>query len=274
VYVVETIATPDIFEREGCPLHVWLHGPADAPLIVCTHGAGADHRMFDTQVAALADRYRVLTWDVRGHGRSRPIGGAFSLARVADDLSAILDAIGAKPAVLLGQSMGGNVSQELIYRHPNLARALVLIDCVCNTFPLTRAERLAVRLTPFLLRFYPRETLLRQSAKAVSDLPEIQRYLYDTMRAIPNDDLVAILSGTLGGLRDDPAYRIPVPFLLLRGEHDQAGSIAKQAPLWAERDPNCRYVVVPNAKHCANQDNPDFVNAQIMAFIAGLSLSR
>lgn len=261
-----------VLERDGCPLHIWLAGPEGAPLVVCSHGAGADHRMFEAQVAALAGRYQVLTWDARGHGRSRPMGAAFSLERATDDLLAVLDAVGARDPVLLGQSMGGNLSQDLLYRHPGRARALVLIDCVCNTFPLTRLERLAVRLTPTLLRLYPREMLLRQSANAISRRQEVRDYLYATMSVIPQDEIVAILTGTLGGLRNDPDYRIPVPFLLLRGEEDRAGSIMQQAPRWAARDPNCRYVVVPEAGHCANQDNPAFVNAAILGFFATLGL--
>jgi pimeloyl-ACP methyl ester carboxylesterase len=259
-----------VLERNGCSLHAWLAGPADAPLIVCTHGAGADHRMFDAQRAALTERYQVLTWDVRGHGRSRPMGAQFSLACATDDLVALLDAVGADAPALLGQSMGGNISQELVYRYPQRARALILIDCVCNTFPLTLLEWFGVWITPTLLRLYPRQTLLRQSANAVSRRPEVRQYLYEAMAAIPNDDLLAILVGTLGGLHDDPDYRIPLPFLLLRGEQDRAGSIAKQAPRWAARDPSCRYVVVPDAGHCANQDNPAFVNAQILCFLDAL----
>src|SRR5688572_23539635 len=134
-----TYIQPGLLERPGAALHYWLTGPDRAPLIVLTHGAGADHHMFDPQVPVLARHHRVLTWDVRLHGASRPNAGPFTLALVLDDLLALLDHVGAgqTPIIALGQSMGGNVAQELAFRHPVRVRALVLIGCACNTWPLS-----------------------------------------------------------------------------------------------------------------------------------------
>jgi 3-oxoadipate enol-lactonase len=78
-------------QRPRFTLHYWLGGQQDRPLVVLLHGATMDHHMFDEQVKALADEYRVLAWDNRGHGQSRPLGGAFSLTDSADDLVALLD---------------------------------------------------------------------------------------------------------------------------------------------------------------------------------------
>jgi pimeloyl-ACP methyl ester carboxylesterase len=64
----QLVTTQLVLEREGCTLHYWLAGPKDRPLVVLTHGATMDHRMFVAQVAALAPHHRVLTWDVRGRG--------------------------------------------------------------------------------------------------------------------------------------------------------------------------------------------------------------
>ena len=99
--------------RQGCPLHYWLDGQPDKPLLVMTHGATLDHRMFAEQVSALKDDYRLLTWDMRGHGDSQPMGNAFTVPTAVDDLLAILDDVGAENAIFLGQSTGGYVVQEL-----------------------------------------------------------------------------------------------------------------------------------------------------------------
>src|SRR5262245_62124760 len=99
-------------QREGCPLHYWLGGDEKRPLIVLTHGATGDHRQFDAQLHILTDKYRVLTWDMRGHGKSQPIGADFTVPRAVDDLLAILDTIGIQQAVFIGQSTGGYVIQE------------------------------------------------------------------------------------------------------------------------------------------------------------------
>ncbi|MFC1466265.1 MAG: alpha/beta fold hydrolase [Candidatus Brachytrichaceae bacterium NZ_4S206] len=70
------ILSEHILLRDGCPLHYWVGGAVGRPLIAFLHGATMDHRMFNAQVETLAPYYRVLTWDARGHGRSRPMGAA------------------------------------------------------------------------------------------------------------------------------------------------------------------------------------------------------
>ena len=265
-----------LFERNGCPLHYWLtKADAALPWIVFTHGAGVDHGMFDAQWPALQGVRRVLMWDVRGHGLSQPSGAAFTLQAVVDDLVALLDHLGITHATFAGQSMGGNVSQALVQQHPNRVDSLVLIDCACNTFSLSAVERLMLKLTPAILKFYPHERLLHDSAKAAAFTPAAQAYTYEAMKRIPRDELITILQEVTAVLHDDPAYRIPRPFLLIRGEHDNAGAIAKQAPIWAAREPNCvDDVVIPNAGHNSNQDNPAAFNRVLLEFLASQSAAR
>ncbi len=260
-----------VLRCDGCDIHYWLTGDAARPLLVLTHGAGANHRMFDAQLPALAAGYRVLTWDVRAHGLSRPNSAPFTVTRVVDDLKALLDAIGCERAVIGGQSMGGNVAQEFVRRHPERTRALLLIDCACNTASLSTLEKVALKLTPGLLKLYPFEQMLKDSAKASALTPAARDYVAEAMRTIPKDEIVTILTEVTGILRDDPHYRIPVPFLLVRGDHDNAGAIKKQAEPWSKREPNCAgYVVIPNAGHCANMDNPAHFNRVMLRFLDAL----
>lgn len=260
-----------ILRCDGCDIRYWLTGDAARPLLVLTHGAGVDHRMFDAQLPALADRYRVVTWDVRAHGLSRPNTAPFTMTRLVDDLTALLDAIGCESAVIGGQSMGGNVAQEFVRRCPERTRALLLIDCACNTASLSALEKAAVKMTPGLLNLYPFEQMLKDSAKASALTPAARNYVVEAMRLIPKKEIVTILTEVTGVLRDDPHYRIPVPFLLVRGDHDNAGAIKKQAEPWSKREPKCvRYAVIPNAGHCANMDNPTHFNRVMLEFLDAL----
>ncbi|WP_293680982.1 alpha/beta fold hydrolase, partial [uncultured Phenylobacterium sp.] len=111
------------FEHAGCRLSYWLEGPEDAPLVVFTPGAFTDHSMFDDQVGAVTRRYRMLRWDVRGHGLSRPAAEPFTAWRAAEDLAALLDHLDAPRVALVGQSMGGNISQDFIFRFPERCAA-------------------------------------------------------------------------------------------------------------------------------------------------------
>jgi 3-oxoadipate enol-lactonase len=81
----------------------WSVGDPVAPTVVWTHGATLDHDAFAAQVPVLCDAgYRVVSWDLRGHGESQPMGSSFSFGTAADDLIALLDDLGAAGAVLVG----------------------------------------------------------------------------------------------------------------------------------------------------------------------------
>jgi pimeloyl-ACP methyl ester carboxylesterase len=67
----------NVLERRGCPLHYWTGGDEGQPWAVFTHGLCADHRSWSYQVALSGQKYRVLSYDVRGHGLSRPMGDPF-----------------------------------------------------------------------------------------------------------------------------------------------------------------------------------------------------
>jgi len=260
-----------VLERDGCPLHYWLTGDPAAPLVFLTHGAGLDHGLWRDNLAALGERHRVLTWDVRGHGLSRPMGAPFTVDAVVADMEALLDAVGATDVVLVGQSMGGNLAQEFVRRRPDRVRALVLAECACNTASLTRAERLGVRLTPAILKLYPYRALLRTSARSISAHDHVRAYCHEAMSRLAKPELLAIMLSTLGCMRDDPDYRISRPFILVRGALSRAGSIAKQGPEWARREPQCRAdVVIPAADHCVNIDAPAAFDAAVLRFLATL----
>lgn len=264
---MESIVSHHTLTHAGCTLHYWLNGPEQGPVVVLTHGATIDHRTFEPQVPLLAQRYRVLTWDVRGHGLSQPLTPDFTVRQAAGDLLAILDHHGYKNAALVGQSMGGNIAQELYFLHPERVTALVILDSACNTLKLSGLEQWAMRISPALFRLYPYSMLKWQSIHSSSISPSVRAYLSEATGAHSKASFVAILTATGGALHYEPDYRITCPLLLVRGEHDHLGNFASAMPRWAERDPHSRYVVVPNAGHCSNQDNPAFVNKLLLEFL-------
>ena len=84
-----------------------VDGPADAPVVVLSNSLGATRGMWDPQVPALAERYRVVTYDTRGHGESPAPAGPYTLDDLVDDLVALLDEVGAERAHVAGLSLGG-----------------------------------------------------------------------------------------------------------------------------------------------------------------------
>ena len=118
-----------IIDRDGVASH--YEATAAGPARCCCRTAMARPcRMWDGQVAAFADRYRIILWDMRGHGESGdPVDpGAYSQALTVGDMAAVLDACGVERAVIGGLSLGGVMSLAFHIAHPERVEALVLCD--------------------------------------------------------------------------------------------------------------------------------------------------
>lgn len=165
--------------------------------------------------------------------------------------------------------MGGNIGQEVVFRHPERIRSLVMLGCTCNTQQLRFTDSLLLRIAIPLLRVYPYEMLKRQSARVCSVKPEVKEYLYRAFGQHTKSEMVAILAEVLQCLHYEPGYCIRQPILIAHGVADSTGNIRRIAPAWAKREPHCRYEIIPDAGHAANLDNPSFFNRILLAFLRG-----
>lgn len=258
-----------VLDRSGSPIRYWVAGSEDAPLVVFTHGASMDHRMFDPQVEPVVSAgYRVLTWDVRGHGASKPIGEEFTVSTVAEDLLAIVDRLGVDTLTLIGQSFGGYVSQEVAFRSPKRVTAIGVVGAT-NLMERPRTlEYIALRLSPYLFWIWPDSHLRGLIADSTAETEPVKEYAHDATCQLSKREFITVWKAVATCHRSKPGYRIRKPFLLTHGEQDATGTIARDAPSWAESEPRCRYEAIPNAGHNANQDNPAFFNRLLIEFLS------
>ena len=111
----------------GVSLYYEEHGAGES--IVCLHGAGSSAAVWSDAVAELAKRGRTIAYDRRGHSRSeRPDPYVTNVHQQADDAGALIDALGAAPAIVNARSYGGAVAIDLALRYPDRVRALVLLE--------------------------------------------------------------------------------------------------------------------------------------------------
>lgn len=255
-----------IYKAPNCDIHYWLAGEASAPLLVFTHGALIDHQEWaNTPQLALERGYRVLVWDIRGHGKSRP--GQLNVSMAVEDLLAILKIVKANQVTLIGHSLGGNLHQEFIFRYPEFVKSMVVLDSTWNFQTMTRFEEWSLRYVDKIFEWYPYKILTKQMVNLTYSKPEDKAVMTEICSHLTKAEIVQIMTETTLCLRAEPDYRIPVPFLLLVGDRDVTGNIRKIAPVWAAHDPNCQYVVIPNAQHGANLDNPEFFHKALFDFL-------
>ncbi len=258
--------TANTLPRNGFDLHYWIGGPPAAPLIVFTHGATIDHHEWDATLPLIAAQYRVLAWDVRGHGRSRP--ASFSLDDALGDLLALLDHVQAGPALFVGHSMGGNLHQELAFRHPARVKAMLCLDCTWNFQKLSALESFSLRLAGPIFKLYPYPLLVAQSLQVTAISQASQELLRPAMQSLSKDEYAQILLATSACLHYEPGYAINKPLLLMLGDQDATGNIRQAMPRWARQEPQAQLVIIPKARHAANLDNPDFFHRHLLDFLA------
>lgn len=253
-------------QSAGCTLHYWLGGTETAPLLVFTHGALIDHQEWTvTPELAVEKGYRVLYWDMRGHGKSRP--ALFDFSQAVEDLLAILDTLKVDKATFIGHSLGGNLHQEFVFRHPERVRSMVVLDSTWNFQKMTRFEEWSLRYGTNIFKWYPYKSLIKQMVAVTFSKPADKAMMAEICSHLTREEIVQIMTEATLCLHTEPNYQIPVPFLLLVADDDVTGNIRKVAPIWAAHDPNCQYVVIPNALHGAHLDNPEFFHAQLFGFL-------
>ncbi|MEV0675023.1 alpha/beta hydrolase [Actinosynnema sp. NPDC050436] len=244
--------------------------PGERRPVVLTHGAGMDHRMFDAQARDLHGAgHRVVTWDQRGHGASTlGPGTRFTAASALDDLVALLDHLDLDRPVLVGHSLGGNLSQALVRRLPDRAHALIVLDATWNAGPLTPAERFLLPLAAPSLALIPAARLPGMMARASAVTPEGIAECEATFARIPKRVFLDVWRATAALVDPDPDYCTPVPLGLVRGDRDRTGNIAAAMPRWARAE-GVREHVVPDAGHVVTLDAPEATSRAIRDIIDG-----
>lgn len=243
----------------------------DGPAIVFSHGLLMDHSMFAPQVRALQDRYRCIVWDERAHGLSADhSGAAFSYYDSADDLAALLEHLGIDQAILAGMSQGGYLSLRCAVTHPDIVRALILIDTQAQTEDPDKTAGYQP-----MVESWATQGLSDEIAQTVAGIilgagwsgsdEWIAKW-----RAWQAPDLM----GAFGALvaRDDISDKIEginVPALVVHGDADVAITLARARDM-AERLPQSLMVTIAGAGHAANLTHHEPVNEVIEQFLQSL----
>jgi pimeloyl-ACP methyl ester carboxylesterase len=228
------------------------------PLLL-THGYGASAQMWEPNVGALAAYRPVITWDLRGHGRSDcPADQAdYTQAASVDDMAALLDAAGAPRAVLGGLSLGGYLSLAFWLAYPERVAALVL----CDTGPGYRSEEARQRWNDRAMATASR--LERDGLAALGDGPRPP----GAAQWSPHG-LARAARGMLtqhDGRVIEALARIDVPALVVVGADDKP--FLGAAEYMAAKIGRASLVVIPDAGHVASADQPGLFNQQVLAFL-------
>jgi 3-oxoadipate enol-lactonase len=246
------------------------HGPA----VVLAHGFGLDMRMWDPQVAHLAERFRVVRYDCRGFGSSGPLDPAVPYTH-AGDLLALLDHLAIADAVLAGLSFGGRVVLQAALAAPARVRGLALLDAVLDGVPWDRPS--ADALDEVARQVQAGGVLAGRAAwlahplfAAARERPDIASRLAAMVAGYPGQHWLGQDPHSEDRPPIDALAEVTMPTLVLAGERDVPGFLEMSAVL-ARRIPGAEYRLVAGAGHMVNMEQPAAVNELLTRFLDGLA---
>jgi pimeloyl-ACP methyl ester carboxylesterase len=233
--------------------------------VLLGHGYSATGRMWDSQRAALGDRYRIISWDMSGHGQTEsPADPAqYSAALTVADMRALLQHCGVERAVVGGLSLGGYVSLAFYRAHPEMVRALVICDsgpgyrnAEARAAWNTRAHERAVELESKGLDALAGRS--REMREAMGHHRSAQGLAHAARGMLAQQDSAVI----------DSLPSIRVPTLVIVGDRDQP--FLGPCEYMAKKIPGARLEVIPDAGHSSNLDQPAIFNRVLGNFLQSL----
>lgn len=253
----------------GIDLHYKIEGEGEPLLLI--HGLGSSQLDWECQTPYFSKNYKVITVDLRGHGRSGKPPGRYSIKLFADDAAVLLKELDLCPAHIHGISMGGATGLHLASHYPGLVRSLVVTNMSANlpvkNFKQKKMYYSRVLITKFLgtgkmgeiiaKNVFPKEdqVKLRDLLKERWAKNEKKPYL-NSLRALKNWDIRSDL------------HKIKAPTLIVHSENDYTPLEVKEE--YAAKIENAEIEIVPDAFHIVNVEKPEIYNKIVSDFMGSL----
>ncbi len=246
-------------------------GSIQAPAIILIHGFPLNKGMWNKQVGMLKENYRVIAYDIRGHGNSNAGESEFSIDLFVHDLLSLMDALKIDKTILCGFSMGGYIALNAVENYPERFVALLLCDTNCSgDTPEANEKRMKAidSIRKNGLEPYAEESLIKLFApvSVANQIEEIAVVRYMIM----NTSAQSIIK-TLHALAEraetcSKLHEIKVPVLILVGEEDVI-TPPEAALSMHEKIKGSTIKIIDHAGHMSNMENEKEFNHQMAGFL-------
>ncbi len=249
----------------GTELNYEVSGKEGAPWLVLSHSLACTVRMWDPQVAAFKDRFRILNYDMRGHGASAAPNGPYTLDMLADDVVGLMKELKIARAIYLGLSIGGMIGQTLALRQTRLFDKMVLADTGHAQPPEAIKqwdERIRIAQTQGMRSLVP-STMERWFTPSFRDSPSAKKIA----ELIANTPVAGYVGCGQAIMKLNTTARlkeIRLPVLAIAGEADPAAPGTKYV---GENVPGAKLVMLKQAAHIANVEQPEKFNQALRDFL-------
>jgi 3-oxoadipate enol-lactonase len=255
-----------MIDADGCPLNVELEGPERAPALMLSNSLGTNLHMWDDQVKAFTQHFRLIRYDRRGHGKSGVPPGPYSIDQLGGDALAIMDGLGVKTAHWCGLSLGGMVGMWLGANAPTRIDRLILSNTACHMAAGAIWEE---RIRTALERGMPAlvdGTIERWFTKDFRErAPAAIARMRDMVLATPPVGYAACCEAIRDMDQRESIRRISAPTLIIAGRHDPATTV-EAGEFMRSRIPGASLTVI-DAAHISNVEQPHDYADTVLGFL-------
>lgn len=239
--------------------------------VILIHGVGLDHNMWEKQVQVLDNYFKVITYDMLGHGRSEKLSTPCNLSDFVDQINVLINFLALESVHIVGFSMGGMVAQAFAIEHPDKVETLTVMNAVANRTTnqrnaiLSRVQEVELKghtatIEPAIRRWFNKEFIDQHP----EEVQQIRKRLQD------NDSTSYLQAYRVFATADAELFpkidQIECQTLILTGEYD-VGSTPTMAKEMSNRIPNSRVSVVSGMKHMMPLEDYKTVNKELLSFI-------
>ena len=269
---------PFVSATDGTRIHYEVTGKPGATPVLMIQGLGASKNAWNLQRIAMATRFRIISFDNRGAGRSDKPTVPFTLEQMADDALAVLDAAGIETAHVVGASMGGVISQIVAVKHPQRVRSLTLVCTACRNHPWrqellqswakTAEEKGMIEVGKEAAQWVMSPRSFRRLVPAFT-------WMGPLAALRPRHSFVSQIDAILNTREDlvDQLSTITAPTMVIVGNQDILTPRGDSEEI-AERIPNAELVVISGAAHGLMMEHSSTFNKILIEFLQRTELAR
>jgi len=269
---------PFVSATDGTRIHYEVTGKPGATPILMIQGLGASKNAWNLQRIAMATRFRIISFDNRGAGRSDKPTAPFTLEQMAEDAIAVLDAAGIETAHVVGASMGGVISQIVAVKHPHRVRSLTLVCTACRNHPWrqellqswakTAEEKGMIEVGKEAAQWVMSPRSFRRLVPAFT-------WMGPLAALRPRHSFVSQIHAILNTREDlvDQLSTITAPTMVIVGNQDILTPRGDSEEI-AERIPNAELVVISGAAHGLMMEHSSTLNKILIEFLQRTELAR
>jgi pimeloyl-ACP methyl ester carboxylesterase len=254
-------------------IDLYYESSGEGQPLLFIHGLGATGQDWERQVAFFSQHYRVITLDLRGHGRSDKPRQRYSIPQFADDVAALLQSLDSHPAHVVGLSLGGMVAFQLAAAHPHLLQSLVVVNSGPEMPSNTWKQRLGLLILLaqrwLIVRLYGMRKMGEVLSERLLPLPEHAEERRVFVERWAANDKNAYLKATYalrGWSVADQLGDIHCPTLIISADQDYTPVAFKEA--YVAKMPNAELAIIHDSRHYSNVERPEQFNETLMAFLA------